>query len=90
MITLAEVQAFCTVARAATTPHALMQAVEEITAVMGFRYFALVHHVDLLNPGSTIVRLVSYTNAPMAEGDRYRNPLGFQVENYRADPEVVR
>lgn len=31
-----------------------------------------------------------YTNAPMAEGDRYRNPLGFQVENYRADPEVVR
>jgi type IV secretion system protein VirB8 len=26
----------------------------------------------------------------MAEGDRYRNPLGFQVENYRADPEVVR
>ena len=31
-----------------------------------------------------------YTNAPMAEGDRYRNPLGFQVQNYRADPEVVR
>lgn len=30
-----------------------------------------------------------YTNAPMAEGDRYRNPLGFQVENYRADPVVV-
>lgn len=60
MITLAEVQAFCTVARAATTPHALMQAVEEITAAMGFRYFALVHHIDLLNPGSTIVRLVSY------------------------------
>ena len=32
----------------------------------------------------------AYANAPMAEGDRYRNPLGFQVENYRADPEVVR
>ena len=32
----------------------------------------------------------SYTNAPMAEGDRYRNPLGFQVENYRSDPEVIR
>lgn len=30
-----------------------------------------------------------YTNAPMSEGDRYRNPLGFQVENYRADPVVV-
>jgi type IV secretion system protein VirB8 len=30
-----------------------------------------------------------YTNAPMSEGDRYRNPLGFQVENYRADPVVA-
>lgn len=30
-----------------------------------------------------------YTNAPMTEGDRYRNPLGFQVENYRADPVVA-
>ena len=30
-----------------------------------------------------------YTNAPMAEGDRYRNPLGFQVETYRADPVVM-
>lgn len=27
---------------------------------MGFRYFALVHHIDLLNPGSTAVRLVNY------------------------------
>ena len=32
----------------------------------------------------------AYANAPMAEGDRYRNPLGFQVENYRSDPEVIR
>ncbi len=31
----------------------------------------------------------TYTNAPMEEGDRYRNPLGFQVVTYRADPEVV-
>lgn len=30
-----------------------------------------------------------YTNAPMSEGDRFRNPLGFQVNSYRADPEVV-
>ncbi len=30
-----------------------------------------------------------YTNAPMAEGDRYRNPLGFQVQTYRSDPVVV-
>ena len=32
----------------------------------------------------------AYTKAPMAEGDRLRNPLGFQVTTYRADPEVVR
>lgn len=32
----------------------------------------------------------TYANAPMSEGDRYRNPLGFQVENYRSDPEVTR
>lgn len=32
----------------------------------------------------------TYTRAPMAESDRLRNPLGFQVTSYRADPEVVR
>ena len=32
----------------------------------------------------------AYTQAPMAEGDRLKNPLGFQVSSYRADPEVVR
>jgi len=32
----------------------------------------------------------TYTKAPLAEGDRLRNPLGFQVSSYRADPEVVR
>jgi type IV secretion system protein VirB8 len=31
-----------------------------------------------------------YAKAPMAEGDRLRNPLGFQVTSYRSDPEVVR
>jgi type IV secretion system protein VirB8 len=31
----------------------------------------------------------AYTKAPMAEGDRLRNPLGFQVASYRADPEIV-
>jgi type IV secretion system protein VirB8 len=31
----------------------------------------------------------AYTKAPMAEADRLRNPLGFQVTSYRADPEVV-
>jgi type IV secretion system protein VirB8 len=32
----------------------------------------------------------TYTKAPMAEADRLRNPLGFQVATYRSDPEVVR
>ncbi|WP_296595587.1 VirB8/TrbF family protein [Phenylobacterium sp.] len=32
----------------------------------------------------------AYTKAPMGESDRLRNPLGFQVSSYRADPEVVR
>lgn len=32
----------------------------------------------------------AYAKAPMGEGDRLRNPLGFQVSSYRADPEVVR
>ncbi|RVT90297.1 virB8 family protein [Sphingomonas crocodyli] len=31
----------------------------------------------------------SYSAAPMAEGDRFRNPLGFQVSSYRADPEAI-
>jgi type IV secretion system protein VirB8 len=31
----------------------------------------------------------AYANAPMAEGDRYRT-AGIRVENYRADPEVIR
>jgi len=30
----------------------------------------------------------AYTAAPMLEADRLRNPLGFQVTSYRADPEV--
>jgi type IV secretion system protein VirB8 len=30
----------------------------------------------------------AYTAAPMLEADRLRNPLGFQVISYRADPEV--
>jgi type IV secretion system protein VirB8 len=32
----------------------------------------------------------TYAKAPMNEADRLRNPLGFEVTSYRADPEVVR
>jgi type IV secretion system protein VirB8 len=31
----------------------------------------------------------AYTKAPMGESDRLRNPLGFQVSSYRADPEAA-
>lgn len=31
-----------------------------------------------------------YAQAPMSETDRLRNPLGFQVTSYRADPEALR
>lgn len=30
-----------------------------------------------------------YSNAAMSEGDRYLNPLGFQVTSYRRDPETL-
>lgn len=32
----------------------------------------------------------AYARAPMREADRLRNPLGFQVTSYRADPETLR
>jgi type IV secretion system protein VirB8 len=32
----------------------------------------------------------SYANAPMSSTDRLKNPLGFVVSEYRADPEEVR
>jgi type IV secretion system protein VirB8 len=31
----------------------------------------------------------SFSSSPMAEGDRYLNPLGFQVTSYRRDPETL-
>src|SRR3546814_13876538 len=38
---------------------------------------------DIQNSDWIATITFAYANAPMAEGDRYRNPLGFQVENYR-------
>ena len=31
----------------------------------------------------------AYSKAPMLESDRLKNPLGFQVATYRADPEAA-
>lgn len=42
-------------------------------------------------PGYWIATLsYRYINAPMDEGDRFENPLGFQVTSYRTDQEVVK
>jgi ectoine hydroxylase-related dioxygenase (phytanoyl-CoA dioxygenase family) len=82
MITLAEVQAFCTAARAASTPQALMDLVHEITGQMGFRYFALVHHIDLLSVDGKAMRLVHYPHPgalpqfPHRDQDMWRGPTG--------------
>lgn len=58
MIALADVQSFCATASTATTSAILFNAVQDITARMGFRHFALVHHIDVRGPEGTAVRLV--------------------------------
>ena len=37
----------------------------------------------------TAVVAFRYTGAPMTMGDRFLNPLGFQVTSYRRDAETV-
>jgi len=34
------------------------------------------------------IKFIPYTMAPELEKDRNLNPLGFQVVNYRSDPEA--
>jgi len=60
VIGLADVQSFCATASAATTSAILFNAVQDITARMGFRHFALVHHIDVRGPEGSAVRLVDY------------------------------
>jgi type IV secretion system protein VirB8 len=57
--------------------------------VASVRYHRTVRQPDQVT-GSDWVATVSftYTKAPMLESDRLKNPLGFQVATYRADPEV--
>lgn len=58
--------------------------------VASVRFHKTVRRADQVT-GSDWVATVSflYTKAPMLESDRLRNPLGFQVATYRADPEVA-
>lgn len=58
--------------------------------VANVRFRRTVHVGQSATTGEWIATVTfAYTKAPMAEGDRLRNPLGFQVASYRADPEVV-
>lgn len=58
--------------------------------VANVRFTRIVRNETETTPSDWIATIgFTYTNAPMEEGDRYRNPLGFQVVTYRADPEVV-
>lgn len=57
--------------------------------VASVRFRRTVRRADQV-AGSDWVATVSfsYSKAPMLESDRLKNPLGFQVATYRADPEV--
>ena len=59
--------------------------------VASVRFHRTVRQAQQLTESDWIATVAfSYTKAPMAEADRLRNPLGFQVTSYRADAEVVR
>jgi len=59
MIGLGQVQDFCAVAGAIKDATALSDLMAEITKAMGFRHYALVHHVDL-KPAVRSVHIVDY------------------------------
>jgi type IV secretion system protein VirB8 len=57
--------------------------------VASVRFHRVVMRGGETTPSDWIATIAfGYTKAPMAEGDRWRNPLGFQVSSYRSDPEV--
>ena len=59
MIGLGQVQDFCAVAGVIRDSAALSDLMAEITKAMGFRHYALVHHVDL-KPAVSSVHVVDY------------------------------
>jgi type IV secretion system protein VirB8 len=59
--------------------------------VANVRFHRIVRQSQQVTESDWIATIAySYTKAPMGEADRLRNPLGFQVMSYRADPEVGR
>jgi len=76
---------------AANSADVEIRAISFVNArVASVRFRKTVHQGQAQAAGDWIATLTfAYTKAPMAEADRLRNPLGFQVASYRADPEVV-
>ena len=60
MITLRDVQQFCERTKSAHSPDQLQELLHEISARMGYRYFALTHHVDLRSNPVGGVQIVNY------------------------------
>ncbi|MDO6415457.1 LuxR family transcriptional regulator [Sphingomonas sp. BIUV-7] len=60
MITIAKLDGLVAAFRAATTEHALHEALLTATAELGFSQFAMGHHVDLARPADDAIRLTSY------------------------------
>lgn len=59
--------------------------------VANVRFRRTVRHARQVVESDWIATIAfTWTRAPMTEADRLRNPLGFQVVSYRADPEVIR
>jgi type IV secretion system protein VirB8 len=58
--------------------------------VASVRFRKVVRRADQVEGGDWVATVsFAYGKAPMLESDRLRNPLGFQVATYRADPEVT-
>jgi LuxR family quorum-sensing system transcriptional regulator CciR len=79
MSRLEVVQKFVQLARASQTEAELFQLVEDITFEIGFRYFALINHVDLRRPPEGTIRLdnypTSWTTYFVNEGLYVRDPI---------------
>ena len=59
--------------------------------VANVRFHRTVRQTQQVTESDWIATLAfTYAEAPMADSDRLRNPLGFQITSYRSDPEVIR
>ena len=58
--------------------------------VASVRFHRTLRRPDQITGSDWVATLsFNYTKAPILESDRLKNPLGFQVATYRADPEVA-